>query len=172
MKKTMTLVALLATFVMVLWVAGSFATERMSKGWDRPYEVSEVTGTIVRNPQGEYLGRVRDFVFDPEGRIEFVVLSNYGFWRLGAKSFAIPFEAFRYNSEQKHLVLDISREKLEAAPTFQKDEMVKQEWGESVYRYYGLQPYWTEKESGGQMNRPMGGTMEKEGMMKEGEMKR
>jgi sporulation protein YlmC with PRC-barrel domain len=164
MERTMSLVAVLAALVMTFWAAGAFAIESVSKGWDRPYEFSELTGTIVRNSQGEYLGRVRDFVFDPEGRIEFVVLSSWGFWRLGRKSFAVPFEAFQYDHEKKHLVLDITRGKLEAAPAYERDEMTKQGWGESVYRYYGVQPYWTEKESGGKMNRPMGETMEKEGM--------
>jgi sporulation protein YlmC with PRC-barrel domain len=150
---------------MAFWATGAFAVEPKPKGWDRPYEFSEVTGTIVRNSQGEYLGRVRDLVFDPEGRIEFVVLSSWGFWRLGRRSFAVPFEAFQYDHEKKHLVLDITREKLEAAPAYERDEMTKQGWGESVYRYYGVQPYWTEKESGGQMKRPTGGMKEEKGMM-------
>jgi hypothetical protein len=62
--------------------------------------------------------------------------------------------AFQYDKEKKDLVLDISKEALEAAPVFQRDQLGKKQWSESVYRYYGLRPYWTETESGGETKAP------------------
>lgn len=150
MKKTMRLIAVLVAFVMTFWAAGAFAIESVSKGWDRPHQVGEMIGKFVKNSQGERVGRVKDFVFGPEGRIEFVILSAWGFW--GGKSVAVPFEAFQYDNKRKHMVLDISREKLESVPAFERDKLGKQEWTEGIYRHYGLQPYWTEKESEGSIH--------------------
>ncbi len=84
---------------------------------------------------------------------------------MGWKSYAIPFTALNYDKEKKHFVLDISREKLQAGPVFKKDDLTNHEWAADVYKYYGLQPYWTEKGAGGKMEHSMGGSMEKHGAM-------
>ena len=61
-------------------------------------------------------------------------------------------------------VLDISRDRLASAPVFKKEDLSNPEWVAGVYQYYGQQPYWTEKGSGGKMGSPMGGSMEKHPM--------
>ncbi len=84
---------------------------------------------------------------------------------MGWKSYAIPFNALSYDKDKKHLVLNISRERLDSAPVFRKEDLAKQEWANGVYQYYGVQPSWIEKGPSGKMDHPMGGMMEKNGMM-------
>ncbi|MGE0825189.1 MAG: PRC-barrel domain-containing protein [Candidatus Binatia bacterium] len=107
---------------------------------------SEVIGYTVKNPQGQELGQIEDLVIDPEhGRIAYAVLSFGGFLGLGDKLFAIPWDAMKPMPSQQTVQLDVSKEKLEKAPGFNKDNwpnVADREWGLVVYKYYDLDPYW------------------------------
>ena len=116
----------------------------VTHGWSRPHEVTEILGDRVMNPQGKNLGRINDLVFDREGRVSFVVLGYGGFLRIGEKLVAIPFGALSYQENEKHLVLDITPERLDAAPVFNRKTLGDLQWADEVYRYFGQQPYWTE----------------------------
>ncbi len=65
---------------------------------------------------------------------------------MGAKYTAVPFTAFS-RKDDKTLMLDISKERLAQAPTFDKNswpDMTDRKWSEDVYRYYGQKPSWSE----------------------------
>ena len=92
MNKLFTIIAGLSALAFGLMVASAHAAEPTSQGWLRSHEFSELIGKPVRNSQGEYLGRVKDFVFDPNGRITFAIVSHVTtFWRITGKSIAVPF---------------------------------------------------------------------------------
>ena len=143
MAKT-TIFALTAVFALGLFAAGAYASGEMAKGLDRPYGLTEIVGTDVKNLQGDYLGRVTDLVIDPQGRIVFAVLSHGGFMRMGETSVAIPFGALTFDRMGKFFALDLTKEKLNSAPGFAKRDLSNEQWAEDVYRYFGRQPYWTE----------------------------
>jgi sporulation protein YlmC with PRC-barrel domain len=109
---------------------------------------SSLTGTSVQNMQREDLGEIKDLMIDlSEGRIAYAVLSFGGFLGMGDKLFAIPWEAFRVVQEEKVLLLNVDKEKLEQAPGFDKDnwpDMADVSWGRSIHTYYGYDPYWDE----------------------------
>jgi len=89
-----------------------------------PYMLSAATlsGDKVRNPEGEELGRLEDFVLDlGTGRIVYAVLSFGGILGLGNKLFAIPPSALTRNEDEDCLVLDVDRRQLEQAPGFDKE---------------------------------------------------
>jgi hypothetical protein len=92
----------------------------------------------------EYLGRVRDFVIDTNGRVTFVVLAHGGFFGIGEKRVAVPFSALSYDIEKGYLVLDISRDKFESTPAFEKANLKDGKWAEDIYQYFGQHPYWSE----------------------------
>ncbi len=147
MEKRTLFVALVFMIGLSFLATTTYAGGPASKGEYRAYEVNATIGTVVKNTQGEYLGRVNDFVYDTGGHITFAVLSYGGFWRMGGKQIAVPFDALSYDTKDRHLVLDATRERLESAPSFDRKAMGDRKWAEDVYRYYGRQPYWTE--SGG-----------------------
>jgi sporulation protein YlmC with PRC-barrel domain len=120
-----------------------YAGGMRSQGSGGPLEISELTGTLVRNPQGEYLGRTRDFVLDQEGRIAFAIIAHGGFLGMGEKRVAVPFHTLTYGQKEKYFILDISKERLAAAPAFDRYALSRT-WAEDAYRFFGLQPYWTE----------------------------
>lgn len=111
-----------------------------------PVKASSIIGTDVVNPNGDNLGDVKEVVIDPRtGRIAYAVVSFGGFLTMGEKLFAIPFSALEYNHVKNEYVLDVSKERLEAAPGFDADKwptMAEEKWNRDVYKYYGRSPYW------------------------------
>lgn len=105
-----------------------------------------IIGDAVRNPEGEDLGRIEEIMIDlDEGRVAYAVLSFGGFMGLGDKLFAIPWQALSLRPDEHRFVLEVSRETLEEAPGFDKDnwpDTSDREWLVRVYRYYGYEPYW------------------------------
>lgn len=111
-----------------------------------PIKASSMIGTDVVNPKGENLGDVKEVVIDPQtGKVAYAVVSFGGFLGMGKKLFAIPFSAFKYDLKENEYVLDISKERLEAAPGFDEDHwpsMAEEKWNRDVYKYYERSPYW------------------------------
>jgi sporulation protein YlmC with PRC-barrel domain len=107
------------------------------------YRGSQLIGAEVQGPYGEGAGKVDDFVIDSSnGRIAFVGLSNVE--GHGDAMVAVPFSALS-RTEDQAFALDIGRDQLAAAPSFHDyAEVGNRSWAESSYRFFGIQPYWTE----------------------------
>jgi sporulation protein YlmC with PRC-barrel domain len=105
-----------------------------------------LAGDTVVNPAGEDLGKIEDFMLDVEsGRIRYAVLSFGGVLGIGNKLFAVPPEALTVDTENKRLVLDVDRDRLQNAPGFEKDNwpnFADPTLGREIYGYYGRKPYW------------------------------
>jgi len=111
-----------------------------------PVKVSSMIGTNVVNSKGESLGDIKEVVIDPRsGKAAYAVVAFGGFLSMGEKLFAIPFSAFEYNASKNEYVLNISKERLKAAPGFDSDHwpsMADEKWNRDVYKYYERSPYW------------------------------
>ena len=111
-----------------------------------PVRASSIIGTNVCNPDGDSLGDIKEVVIDPRtGKVAYAVVSFGGFLTMGEKLFAIPFSAFEYSESKNEYVLDVSKERLEAAPGFDPDNwpsMSDEKWNRDVYKYYERSPYW------------------------------
>jgi sporulation protein YlmC with PRC-barrel domain len=151
MNKFINLIAVLSILTFSLVVATVYGSESISKGWDRSYQVSELMGSVVMNHQGKYLGRVQGFVFDPDGHITFAIIGNWRWnWRIiGENSVAVPFNELTCvrNGKRPVVMVDISWEKFQSAPKFAKADLTDRQRAEEVYKYFGQQPYWTERGS-------------------------
>ncbi|HMB91938.1 MAG TPA: PRC-barrel domain-containing protein [Rhodothermales bacterium] len=109
---------------------------------------STLSGDSVRNPQGENLGEIKDFMVDLDnGRIVYAVLSFGGFLGMGDKLFALPWDALRVDTAEHCFVVDVSKDLLEDAPGFDHDNWPSQpdrEFINRVYTHYGYDPYYDE----------------------------
>ena len=142
-------ISLLILMVMIsvgFVTADLYGAEQMATSVGRPFEVSEMVDTQVKNQQGEYLGWIDDFVVDSQGRVAFLVVAHSGFLGINKKTTAVPFASLAYNREKHLFVLDISKERLDAAPMFSIRDLYNEKWADEMYRYFGQQPYWTEGE--------------------------
>ncbi len=117
----------------------------MTKGWNRPYAASEIVGTQVKDDQGEFLGKVKDLVFDKEGRISFAVLGYGGFLGIGQNLVAVPITSLSYVKESRYFAMNTTKENIQSAPLFGKQALNNPNWTNDDYRYFGQQPYWTQE---------------------------
>ncbi len=103
-------------------------------------------GDDVVNALGENLGELQHIMIDvPSGRVAYAVLSFGGFLGMGDKLFAIPWQALKLDPENHRFILDIDKDRLKAAPGFDKDHwpsMADQRWASDIHSYYGSRPYW------------------------------
>ena len=108
-----------------------------------------IEGSKIVNEEGEHIGDITDLLIDLEKRtVAYAVLSFGGFLGFGEKLFAIPLEAFEFGAsgDEEKIILNVSKEHLENAPGFDKDnwpENADRTFISSVYSYYGFDPYWT-----------------------------
>ena len=102
---------------------------------------SSLRKTNVVNTQGTDLGTIEDLMIDPQtARVRYAVLDFGGFLSIGDKLFAVPLEAFQVDRANERLVLDVTKDRLESAPGFDKNnwpETANDTFVETVYDYYG-----------------------------------
>src|SRR5262245_35231959 len=81
---------------------------------------SALVGTAVKNLQGEKVGDIRELMIDPQtGRIVYAVMASGGVLGMGEKSLAVPWETFKVGLEKDELVVQIDKDKLQSAPTYE-----------------------------------------------------
>ena len=146
MYKISTFVMLTALISIIGYgAAGSYGKEPVTIERVQPFQISQLYGSYVKNPQGEYLGRIEDFIVE-NGRISYLVMVQGGFVGIGGKLIAVPFEACSFDPKGPGFLLNVSREQLGAAPTFfRSTDLSSRKWAEDSYRFFGLQPYWTDE---------------------------
>lgn len=102
---------------------------------------NRLIGDPVVNRKGEKLGKIEDLVIHPKGFcVEYAVLSFGGFLGMGDKRFAVPLEALKLSPEERKFILDVDKERLKAAPGFDKDrlpDVSDRAFGTAVYGFYG-----------------------------------
>ncbi len=108
---------------------------------------SKIIGEAVVNRQGESVGKIHELLIDAKrNRVAYAVLSFGGFMGVGNKLFAMPWEAFEFSATENKLILNVEKDKLEAAPGFEKGDkwpdFSDTVWGESIYNYYDYVPPW------------------------------
>jgi sporulation protein YlmC with PRC-barrel domain len=102
---------------------------------------STLMGDDVYNLQDEDLGDVKEIMLDMHsGKVAYAVLSFGGFLGMGEKLFAVPWDALKLDTENKRFILDVSKDRLESAPGFDKDswpDMADPVWANGIHTYYG-----------------------------------
>lgn len=111
----------------------------------RMLSATTINGTKVKNQSNQDIGKIQDLMINfEEGNIEYAVLSFGGFLGLGDKYFAVPMQALRLvNKDDDHIIMmDVTKEKLEKAPGFDKDNWpteAKAGMIDEMYEYYGYE---------------------------------
>ena len=107
----------------------------------------KVEGTDVYNLQGEKLGTVDDIMIDKvSGKAIYALMSFGGFLGIGEKYHPLPWSVLKYDTNLGGYVVDLDKQKLEAAPAYPEDK--EPSWGDRAYEakihdYCGVGPYWT-----------------------------
>ena len=112
---------------------------------NRTLSASTIKGTKVENRKKEDIGKIQDLMINTEdGNIEYAVLSFGGFLGLGDKYFAVPMQALQFTTrdDEQTIMMDVTKEKLENAPGFDKDKWPRKassKFIDNVYKHYGYE---------------------------------
>jgi sporulation protein YlmC with PRC-barrel domain len=102
-------------------------------------------GNDVYNAQDDHLGDIKEIMLDMRsGHVAYAVLSFGGFLGMGEKLFAVPWAALKLDTVNKRFVLDVSKDRLEGAPGFDKNDwpdMADTTWEQGIHDYYGTRPH-------------------------------
>lgn len=113
-----------------------------------PAPSETLVGDPIVDKDGDELGKLEHIVLDvPRGRIAYAVLGRGGVFGIGERLFAVPWSALALDAQRKCFVLDISRERLDRAPGFDRDHwpaMGDPRWAREVHDFYAARPYWWE----------------------------
>ena len=103
-----------------------------------------LVGNDVYNKASEDVGNIKEIMIDMRsGRVSYAVLSFGGFMGVGEKLFAVPWEALKLDTVNKRFELDVSKERLEGAPGFDKNkwpDIADPAWVAGIHAYYGTTP--------------------------------
>jgi len=108
----------------------------------KTFRASKLTGMNVRNMQGEELGTINDFVIDVQtGKVQYAAMSVGGLLGVGSKLFAVPFDQLKFDHGQDEMffVLNMSKEKLAAAPGFNQSDwpdFADRSWASRIEKHY------------------------------------
>lgn len=102
-------------------------------------------GNNVYNNKSESLGDIKEIMLDMRtGRVSYAVLEFGGFLGMGSKLFAVPWSVLKLDTVEKRFIFDVSKESLENAPGFEKDDwpnMADPAWEKGIHDYYGAPLY-------------------------------
>ena len=119
-------------------------TEALERDETRELISSEkVDGTAVYNREGERLGSIHHFMVGKrDGKVRYAVMNFGGFLGMGENYHPLPWDVLTYDTNMGGYVVDLDRERLKGAPSFQRDQEPEYDraYGQRVSGYYGL-PY-------------------------------
>jgi hypothetical protein len=101
----------------------------------------KVEGTPLYSTDGEKLGSIDHVMLGKlSGRVEFAVAGFGGFLGMGEKHFPVPWDALDYDTDRGGYVVNIEKERLKDAPSYEHDSRpaYDRQYGETVYNYYGV----------------------------------
>jgi sporulation protein YlmC with PRC-barrel domain len=106
---------------------------------------SDLPSTDVKDTSGQKIGDVDNVMVDlPASRVVYVIFAPDSNLDLKNNYYALPPSALTPAPDRKSLSANITREKLAAAPSFDKSnwpDMSNPSWASRVYQYYGAQTY-------------------------------
>ena len=103
----------------------------------------KIVGSNVHNTKGEQIGTIDDLVIDLKlGKVPYAALSVGGVLGIGDQLFAVPYDEFKTSHDTNNnisFVLDISKDRLENAPGFDKNhcpDFANPQWKSQIDTYY------------------------------------
>jgi len=109
------------------------------------YRISALTGTAVRDLQGNELGKLDDFMIDLDsGFLASAILADGGFLDVGDRLSPVPLEVLSFDPVNKVFYLSADRQTIKEAPAFDKSRLplVDRRGLTDIYAAYGYTPYW------------------------------
>jgi sporulation protein YlmC with PRC-barrel domain len=141
-------VFVISIFIVALGVTYSSVVMSSDKNKAAEFRANKIIGMDVKDAQGEKIGEIKDLLLDPGARVTYAVIDPKRSLEFGHDRFiSIPMCALLRHGGNDFYVVNMSRDELRRAPSFDEDHWpnpTDRAWNEMVYKYYGQAPYWTE----------------------------
>jgi len=101
------------------------------------FRAKSILGSTVQLQGNMKAGTVEDIVIDEEGVIDYFIVSD------GGKLVTVPWEAAKFNFEQRTAVINITQEQYRQIPTYTAErypDFYTPTYRTQVYKYYNLTP--------------------------------
>lgn len=101
--------------------------------------LAELKRFDIENTAGEDLGNIDELLLNVgSGNIPYAVISFGGFLGIGDKLISIPWDQFNVDAQQRRINLDIPKDRLENAPSFERNNWpdFNADWQTRVNQYY------------------------------------
>jgi sporulation protein YlmC with PRC-barrel domain len=146
MKTPLSLLAIgLVAFALPVSVSAQPAAAAAVADLGPKIKETPITEVLVKNVQGESLGRVEDLVLDlSNGRVVEVLVVSDQTLRLGGKTVAVPPLALIADPANKVYHLDVTLDAFKAAPAFDMskwDAATQPDQVAAAYHHFGQEPY-------------------------------
>lgn len=106
------------------------------------YSLNKLMKSEVRSSRGKTEAQITDLIIDPsDGRVAFLILTHVS-GRVDTK-LAVPFGTLAMKDDNMFFI-NTTENMLAEAPMLNGDR-IDLKWASDVYKYFGLQPYWTEE---------------------------
>jgi sporulation protein YlmC with PRC-barrel domain len=116
-------------------------SEHMRTAAGSHFRASELLGKSLKGTDGEDLGDVNDLIISSQGEVDFALVSKGGVLGLGDQVVPVPWNAISSGAQEDELMVNISKERFDSAPSFSSDELDNQlgqtGFQDQVYGYYG-----------------------------------
>jgi len=145
MKRILSIIAVLSILSLGLAV-GSQANSMVQRGFTS-YRTTKLIGLTVNASDGVQLGRIFDLSVDPNGHVDFAIVSQPGFDEFPGRLVVVPFSLLiisKGKSDKISVVFNADKENFYEGPDWGYENLSNPKQAASVDRYYGIQPYWTE----------------------------
>jgi len=127
------------------FVASSQAKSMTQRGFTT-YETTHLVGLTVKSRDGVQLGRIFDLVLDSNGHIDFAIVTQQAIEEYWGRLVVVPFSMLTISKAQSgktSAVFNANKEKFYEGPDWSYENLANPKQAASVYKYYGVQPYWT-----------------------------
>lgn len=106
-----------------------------------PIRLSKLMNAAVQNNFGEELGTIQDVITDQNGKLDYVILSHGGILGIGEKLIPIPIQAVQPADKEKTVMVNVAKNALDKAPSFDAKNwpnFSQPEWRQRTYTYYDV----------------------------------
>lgn len=117
--------------------SAALAQERPPADSQPGYRAKQVLGSKMLIQGNVAIGTVDDIVFADDGQVEYLVVVNEG------KLVAVPWEAAKFNFDQRTAVVNITQDQFRQIPTFTVERypsLLAPTYRAQIYGFYGLKP--------------------------------
>lgn len=101
------------------------------------YRAKQILGSKVHIEGDVAIGTVDDVVFDDNGQVEYLIVEN------DRKLVTVPWEAAKFNFQQRTATIGITQAQYQKIPTYTVDQYptyFAQPYRTQIYGFYGLTP--------------------------------